>query len=130
MPIAPYYPPSEPRGREQQQHLPDAVTLRAPSPFHLDTWPPAPLPVPRCPIARFTAAHASLPMPRCPCLAARAPCDCRPPSVTSDAALPRPQGIFKAGLWPHPLPYSLYDPAGISKKRTGSEAWAAKHGQR
>jgi len=28
------------------------------------------------------------------------------------------EGIFKAGLWPHPLPYSLYDPAGISKKRT------------
>merc|ERR1712129_543989 len=28
------------------------------------------------------------------------------------------EGIFKAGLWPHPLPYSLYDTAGISKKRT------------
>ena len=97
MPIAPYYPPSEARGREQQQRLPDAVTLRAPSPFHLEPW---------------------LPVPRFPCLAARAPCDCRPPSMTSDAALPRPQGIFKAGLWPHPLPYSLYDPAGISKKRT------------
>ena len=59
MPIAPYYPPSEARGREQQQRLPDAVTLRAPSPFHLEPW---------------------LPVPRFPCLAARAP-------VT--AALPR-----------------------------------------
>jgi hypothetical protein len=31
------------------------------------------------------------------------------------------KGIFKAGLWPHPLPYSLYDPAGISKKRTAEQ---------
>jgi hypothetical protein len=80
------------------------VTLHTHSPFYWTSAAvPAPLPV-----------RAPLPVPP----ATAAPCDRRPPSVISDAALPRPQGIFKAGLWPHPLPYSLYDPAGISKKRT------------
>ena len=37
------------------------------------------------------------------------------------STLPRLQGIFKAGLWPHPLPLSLYDPAGISKRATAEQ---------
>lgn len=28
------------------------------------------------------------------------------------------KGIFKAGLWPHPMPLSLYDPLGFSASKT------------